>query len=359
MGWQDRPYYRDRSASSGNPLLWLFTGSFPVFTAFGVRVRMHAAMLLLIVLLLATSAFDGPHAMANSMAGSVALFIVVLLHEYGHCFAARWVGGEAHEILLWPLGGLAFPDVPRRPWPNLVTAAGGPLVNVAICLVIAAVSWLMSFHKVHLMVNPLTRNVELPAMGQLHLYVWMYMWWIYSISWGLLLFNLLPVFPLDGGQILRALLWFKLRYYRATIIACVVGMVGAVLMVMYGLTQIGSWFGLLLAFIGVSCFMQCYQTRAMMKAAGPWEFEDEGIDYSASLWHPDDHPKKHKKLSRRAVRRLRRQAQAEEQEQAQIDAILAKVSAHGMHSLTWRERRALRKATERQRRREIEVSDRG
>lgn len=359
MAWQDRPYYRDQGRSSGNPLAWIFAGSVPLFTAFGVRVRMHASMLLLIVAALAMSGLDGPAAVQNTMAACVVLFVIVLLHEFGHCFAARWVGGEANEILMWPLGGLAFADAPRRPWPQLVTAAGGPLVNVAICLLIWGVSWLISFHHVHLIVNPLTRDVELPTMGRIHLYVWMYMWWIFAISWGLLLFNLLPIFPLDGGRILQALLWFKLRYYRASIITAVVGMVGSVLMVMYGITMFRSWYGMLLMCIGVSCFMTCMQMRAQLKAAGPWEFEDDGIDYSASLWHPDDHPKKHKKLSRRAVRRLRRQAQQEEQEQAQIDAILSKVSANGMHSLTWLERRALRKATERQRRREIEVSDRG
>lgn len=357
MGWQDRPYYRDQSSSSGNPLMWIFSGSVPLFTAFRIRVRMHAALLVLIVIWLAFSAFEGPKALQNAIAGGVCLFVIIILHEFGHCFAGRWVGGEAHEILLWPLGGLAFPDVPRRPWPHLVTVAGGPLVNLLICILIWGLSWLISFHHVHLIVNPLTHNVELPAMGKAHLYVWMYMWWIYAISWSLLLFNLLPIFPLDGGQLLRALLWFKLRYYRATLISCVVGMIGAALLTVYGLTQFGSWSGGLLTAIGISCFYYCYQTRAQLKAAGPWEFEDEGIDYSASLWQPDE-PRRKKKISRRVARKLRRQAEQEENEQAQIDAILAKVSAQGMQSLTWSERRALRKATERQRRREIEVSDR-
>jgi hypothetical protein len=96
--------------------------------------------------------------------------------------------------------------------------------------------------------------------------------------------------------------------------------------------------------------------RAQLKAAGPWEFEDDGIDYSAATWQPEVPTRKHKKLSRRAKRRLRKQAEREENEQSRIDAILAKVSAKGMHSLTWGERRALRKATERQRRQGIEVS---
>src|SRR5579862_47844 len=126
MAWQDRHYYRDRGNSPTNPLMWLFAGSVPLFTVFGIRVRMHASMLLLIVLGLATSGMQGGLGVSNAMIGSLVLFTIVLLHEFGHCFAARWVGGEANDILMWPLGGLAYCDAPRRPWPQFVTAAGGP-----------------------------------------------------------------------------------------------------------------------------------------------------------------------------------------------------------------------------------------
>jgi Zn-dependent protease len=349
MGWQDRPYYRDQGNSSRNPLSWILYGSLPLFTVFNIRVRMSAALLVVIVWALLESEFPGGMGAGNAMTFGVVLFGIVLLHEFGHCFAARRVGGEASDVTLGPLGGLAFVDAPNRPWPQLVTAVGGPAVNVIICAVTYGAMRLIAVavHK-QVVFNPL-------IVGG----VYGYLAWIFAISLGLLIFNLLPIYPLDGGRILQCLLWFKLRFYRATLITCVVGLIGSALMVMYGITAWNSWYGLVLIFIGASCFWTCFQTRAQLKAAGPWEFEDEGIDYSASLWHPDDHPKKHKKLSRRAVRRLRKQAQREEEEQAQIDAILSKVSAHGMHSLTWLERRALRKATERQRRREIEVSDRG
>jgi len=349
MGWQDRSYYRDSSASSGNPLMWLFTGSVPLFTAFGIRVRMHASLLTLIALELLLSETRWGMGVTTAMTFGVLLFGIILLHEFGHCFAARKVGGEANEILMWPLGGLAYCDAPQRPWPQFATAAGGPLVNVIICAVtyglMFAMRWAMP--RAHLTFNPL-------VVGGFYFYF--ILAWTFAISLALLIFNLLPIFPLDGGRLLQAMLWPKLRYYRATMITCIVGMIGAVLMAMYGLAFVRSWYGLILIVIGINCFWYCFQLRAQLKAEGPWAFEENGIDYSASIWQPDDHPKKHKKLSRRAKRRLRKQAEAEENEQATIDAILAKVSAHGMHSLTWLERRALRKATERQRRREIEVS---
>ena len=58
------------------------------------------------------------------------MFISVLLHEFGHCFAARWVDGDATEIMMWPLGGLANVDLPHRAAPHFITAAAGPAVNL-------------------------------------------------------------------------------------------------------------------------------------------------------------------------------------------------------------------------------------
>src|SRR5207244_2083241 len=62
------------------------------------------------------------------------LFVAILLHELGHCFAARWMEGEANEVLLWPLGGLARVDVPHTPRANFITAAAGPAVNLGLCV---------------------------------------------------------------------------------------------------------------------------------------------------------------------------------------------------------------------------------
>jgi len=105
MGWEDRPYYRDRSSSSMGPLQWLWSGTFPLFTAFGVHVRAHASLAVLAVLVLL---FGVGGTISSSVQFVTALFAIVVLHEFGHCFAARWVGGEADEILVTPLGGLAM-----------------------------------------------------------------------------------------------------------------------------------------------------------------------------------------------------------------------------------------------------------
>jgi Zn-dependent protease len=286
----------------------------------------------------------------NAMTFSTFLFAIILLHEFGHCFAARSVGGEANDILMWPLGGLAYADAPKRAWPQFWTAAGGPLVNVILCVLAAGGLFVLN-HGTGIPWNPLQRQFFLPH-GSTFAY---YLWFIFTLSWGLLLFNLLPIFPLDGGRLLQGLLWFKLGHYRASMIAYVVGMVGAVLMTMYGIAFFFSWFGQVLCFIGVSCFLTCYSSRMALKAAGPYE-SDDTTDYSAA--YEIEPTRKRGKLSRwalrRAAKKARRLAMEERRERAHIDAILAKVSAHGMQSLTWMEKRALKKATEHERQRDLE-----
>lgn len=356
MAWQDRPYYRDGPAAN-NPLMWLLSGSVPLFTAFGIRVRAHVSLVLLIVFTLLTAGSSTGMGVRNAMTFSTILFGVVLLHEFGHCFAARSVGGEANDILMWPLGGLAYADAPQRAWPQFFTAAGGPLVNVGICLMtgigMAAINW----RHPNVPWNPLSRTFSVPYGSTLGYYFW----WIFIISWGNLLFNLVPVYPLDGGRLLQGALWFKLGYYKSTIIACNVGLVGSVLMGMWGILNFGSWYGLVLILIAVSCFFTCLQMRAITRAAGPWGVEQEdGIDYSAA--YEIDPAGKQKKVGRWSVRRAAKKAQRvakeEQLEKVKIDAILAKVSAHGMQSLTWLEKRALHKATEHQRQRDIEAGRR-
>jgi len=274
------------------------------------------------------------------------LFISVLLHEFGHCFGARWVGGEANEILMWPLGGLAMVDPPRRPWPSFISTAAGPAVNLAICLITG------------LAIAIIDRNIWaipwLPIFKGLREYVptsstTFYLWWIFLVNYGLFMFNMMLVFyPFDAGRMIQELLWLKVGYYRSMKFATVVGMVGAVVAGMIGLAL--WWF--LLILIAVFGFHTCYRQRQMLLEMGPEEYADDGIDYSAAY---EINPGKPKRASKRAATRAAKAVEAERVEQQKIDAILAKVSAHGMQSLSWSEKRALKKATEHQRQRDLEL----
>jgi Zn-dependent protease len=356
MAWQDRPYYRDSSSGRANPFMWLLTGSVPLFEIFGIRVRAHAALIVLIALILLFGWGPG-YSMTMRVQSATILFGIILLHEFGHCFAARWVGGTADEILMTPIGGLAFAMAPRRPWPTFVTVAGGPAVNVVICLLCGAGLYFT------IGVFPLGPWSFGEAWQGISSAGWMqfagYLFWAYTVSCALLLFNLLPVFPLDGGQLLQSILWKPYGYYKSMLWTVTIGVAGGALMMLWGVASFGSlWGGLLMIFIGLSCLLTCLNYRRLLLAEGPWAFQEEdSVDYSysASL-QPEKPSRRSNWLARRRMKKLRKLARAEAIERQTVDQILEKVSRHGMQSLTWSERRALRKATEHQRQRDAEVS---
>ena len=360
MGWEDRPYYRDRPPSANNPLQWLMYGSVPLFTVFGIRVRAHASLVVIAVLTLLFGIGSG-----SGVAGRVqfvtALFGVILLHEFGHCFAARWTGGQADEILMTPLGGLAMAMARRRPWPTFVTVAGGPAVNVLICLVLGVGIYLASGVA---LIGPwqfgaLYDRIPPSLVGPLG---WMF--FVYAISYGLLLFNLLPIFPLDGGQMLQAALWRPMGYYRSMLLTMGVGLVGSTLMVMVGIASWGvAYGGLLLILIGANCFWACFTTRKMMVAEGPWGFSDEDSpDYAAEYGGKvsglfgvpdedrDDRPKGIAGIKQRiGERRAEKQRESDARDYQSVDDILAKISRTGIGSLTRSEHKTLERTTARSR----------
>src|SRR5437870_4230278 len=122
-----------------------FTWSFPVGRLSDISVRIHVLFpLVALGMILRVALQKEPEPPADPLPTGLwldaamvmgLLFFSVLLHELGHCFAARRVGGDADEILLWPLGGLAACDVPHQPRAHFITAAGGPAVNLLICLI--------------------------------------------------------------------------------------------------------------------------------------------------------------------------------------------------------------------------------
>jgi len=350
MSWQDREYNGSESREGGtqSALASFLSWSLPLGTWFGIRVRAHISLVLFVGFTVLLNPLNAgvPYlrGLQHAATGSAILFFSVLLHEFGHCFAARRVGGEANDIMMSPLGGLAMAQAPHRPLPQFLTVFFGPAVTFAICLTTAVALWAINNFQYIVPLNPLRRDLlgSLPAGV-----VSYYLWWVFIVNYGLLLFNLIPSYPLDGGQMLQSALWPKMGFYRSTRFAVIVGMVGAVLMGLVGLIS-GQW---LLLFVAIFCFQTCYQRMAMLKQLGPDGFE-ETMEYAASFRPAEDDaaaPTRRRRLSRRAILKARRRAANEQAELARIDTILAKVSAHGMNSLTWLERRALRKATERQR----------
>jgi Zn-dependent protease/CBS domain-containing protein len=181
--------------------------SLPVFRVAGIQLRIHITFLLLIAWLAFGYYAQGGSAVAASRVIFVLLlFLCVVLHEFGHAFAAKAFGINTPDITLLPIGGVArLERMPEEPVQELIIAVAGPLVNVVIALglfVVGGAQGLFSRSTVEggsLIAQLLTINIML------------------------VLFNLLPAFPMDGGRVLRALLATRMSYARATQVAATVG----------------------------------------------------------------------------------------------------------------------------------------
>lgn len=186
-----------------------------------------------------------------NVAEYLALFLIVMLHEYGHALACRQVGGVANRIMLWPLGGVAYVNAPPRPGATLWTIAAGPLVNVAL---IPILSMLGAFDRSHAWVQ---------AMPNAHTFLHS----IFYINFGLLIFNLLPIYPLDGGQILRSLLWFVLGRALSLMAVSVIGFVGAGGLILLALRTQSAWLAVLCLFMLAYCWRGFKLARTLYEIA--------------------------------------------------------------------------------------------
>jgi len=196
-----------------------------------------------------------------NVAEYLSLFTIVLMHEFGHSLACRQVGGEADHIVLWPLGGVAYVNPPQRPGATLWSIAAGPLVNVVLAVPLT-VLWLGPYAE------GLARTA--PDFARFIGAVWV-------VNLTILVFNLLPVYPLDGGQILRSLLWFVVGRGKSLLVATVIGLGGVLL---FGVALVWStlvagaanrgalfWPAMILLFIGANAWGGFQHARALLRIA--------------------------------------------------------------------------------------------
>ena len=350
-----------------NPLNW----SFRAGRLFGIDIRVHVAFVICAIILVwmeipkEPGAYSPPlgRVLVDALGTYAILFFIVLLHEFGHCFGARHTGGEADEILLWPLGGLASTSPPHHPTAHLITTVAGPVVNVLLCAICTAVLifWTGSLGGVPW--NPL--HPTTPVDTSIYLAASDAQLWtmrFFGISYFLLLVNLLPIFPFDGGRIVQALLWPSKGYKASMGIATTTGMIGAAVVGLFGLFTEKSWLLLMIAIFG---YMSCYQTRRMLR-----EFEEFGggeLDHALSRGYGSfdggEEPAERKpgfferRRLRKSAERAERERQRREEHEQAVEAVLRKISESGIGSLTPRERRVLEEETERQRSRRDESSN--
>jgi Zn-dependent protease len=221
-------------------------GSFRLFRINGIDVYLNWTWFL--VALFEIQARKGRYSsVVWNVIEYLALFAIVLTHEFGHALACRSVGGTADTIMLWPLGGVAYVNPPQRPGATLWSIAAGPLVNVVLALPLS-----VAFYSARSM----GWRTSMPDVYHL----------IYAILFTdivLLVFNILPIYPLDGGQILRSLLWYPLGRARSLLIASSLGFIGVAGLLALALWTQSIWTGLIAAYAGMNCWSGFKTARAL------------------------------------------------------------------------------------------------
>ncbi|SPE27133.1 Peptidase M50 [Candidatus Sulfotelmatomonas gaucii] len=228
-------------------------GSLHLFRVAGIDVFLHWSWFVLAIIEIGSR--KGIYSsMAWNALEYLALFAIVLMHEFGHALACRQVGGTANRIMLWPLGGVAYVSPPPRPGPMLWSLAAGPLVNAAL-IPILYVAVLMS--------GSLGWALSMPNAYQ-------FLATVQFLNKWLLIFNILPIYPLDGGQILRSLLWYVLGRARSLVVATGLGIAGGVGFILLALRQRSEqgseWLLLIAAYMLLNCWGGMKAARALIRS---------------------------------------------------------------------------------------------
>jgi stage IV sporulation protein FB len=343
----------------------------------------------------------------------VMVFFIILCHEFGHCFAARKVDGEADEILMWPLGGLAYCSPPHQPTAHLITALGGPLVNLLFCffagiaLLIAGFVPPLNPLRAESAYDPVLYNYkdglnygsqEYPRLvkagttqevdgavfqmvqsGKYKIYKYpgdknvidaeltnfqpipTWALWVgrfFYLNWFLMLLNVLtPAYPMDGGRILQCLIWSRKDYETGTRIACYSGQIVGMGMMVASLWFSSATLVMLAVFIWYSSYIELKRL-----------YETEGDGYYDSskgyLGFGEDEEEQRKPkpqvnpvrrwLQARTARRIQKEIEDQQADDARLDTLLDKIAREGKASLNAEERKFLEQMSQRERNKRAE-----
>ncbi|QDU97477.1 site-2 protease family protein [Lignipirellula cremea] len=224
----------------------------------GIGVFVHWSFLIIPALIGFSKLADGGLLAAFWAVLSVlAVFGCVVLHEFGHALTARQFGVGTRDITLYPIGGVAtLESMPRRPLHEFLIAVAGPAVNVVIAAALAAGFFLLG------------SSPGLPSLNLgMHAFLNNLMW----TNVVLVVFNMLPAFPMDGGRVLRATLAAVMSYRQATQIAVGVGQAMAVLLAVTGVFFLNNWTLVLIAgFVVLAGRAEARNVQLHDRQAGGW-----------------------------------------------------------------------------------------
>jgi Zn-dependent protease/predicted transcriptional regulator len=231
--------------------------SFRIARVSGIDIKVHVTFFL--ILILGGVEWGRQHGTPGVVFGvllMLALFACVTLHELGHSLAAQAFKIPVREIVLLPIGGVALLGrLPERPIQELVIAAAGPAVNVVIAVALAVVGGFATGLGV-LDGHGLLEGAA-PSPGAAT-----FLTWLLAANVSLVLFNLIPAFPLDGGRMLRALLAMVTDYSRATRVAAMIGQGIAIALGVVGVATGNFVLAIIAVFIFFGAGMESFQAQA-------------------------------------------------------------------------------------------------
>ncbi len=332
---------------SQDPMSW----SMLVANIRSVSLRVHVLFLLFILVELLRALIVGREATSYMPLGFAwtafslfALLWLVLGHEAAHVLVSKRLGSRPVEVLIWPLGGLAIAPSPPGWVGQFLVALAGPAFNAALFLVLAPVLYIwtespnVAFPSV-LGSDGLSEGLFLTT-GSWTLTSLFVIQWVNTL---LLVLNLLPLFPLDGGRVLHAVLWRFLGYERAMVYSSWVAIVASALVAAVGLLlATGAYAGYL---VGLAFFCGAVSLNAVRKMKFT-HAELEELDPSERFERSND------RESSEIIARLGPCVESSDgtsRSDERLERILEKISRAGMKSLSFRERWVLRRSSKRRR----------
>lgn len=196
---------------------------------FGIDIKMHLTFVLILVWGTFTYGNGGP---LYGLLITLCLFGIVILHELGHSLTALFFGIAVKDIMLLPIGGVArLEKMPEKPWQELIVALAGPAVNVILAILLLPLTVMVAYTNNGLFSSDVLTQAT--PMG--------FLFFLLIINISLVIFNMIPAFPLDGGRVFRATLALFTNYQQATRLAVLTGQVIAFLLVMIDIIVLQSF----------------------------------------------------------------------------------------------------------------------
>ena len=220
----------------------------------GIKIKIHWTFFFLIAWIVFDELKRGGNmqSVLFNISFVLAVFLCVVLHELGHALTAKRFGIRTKNITLLPIGGMASLDkIPESPRQEFLVVIAGPLVNVVIAILLYFIVPVQEY--LHLDFTEIFETLMRFTLQN-------FLFYLFIVNIGLVLFNLIPAFPMDGGRILRALLALKMNRVKATQIAASIGQFIAVIFLLIGLL-----YNPFLIFIALFIFLGAYGENKMVQ----------------------------------------------------------------------------------------------